>query len=53
MKLVLPGSLHMKHKARALGTLFVYTEFAKKKAFGQLALAVARPVRGRHGRQKC
>ena len=36
----------------ALRTLFVYTELAKKKIFGQLRLAVAPPARRCHGRQK-
>ena len=37
---------------RTLRTLFVYTEFTKKKVFGQLTLAVASPACHRHGRQK-
>ena len=32
--------------------MFVYTEFTKKKSFGQLTLAVASLVRRHHGRQK-
>ena len=32
--------------------LFVYTEFTKKKVFGQLTLAVAPLARRRYGRQK-
>ena len=35
-----------------LRTLFVYTEFTKKKVFGQLTLAGASPARFRHGRHK-
>ena len=37
---------------RALRTLFVYTEFTRKKVFEQLMLAVATPACCRHGRQK-
>ena len=37
----------MKHEA--LRTLFVYTEFAKKRVFEQLTLAVACSARSRHG----
>ena len=37
---------------RALRTFFVYTEFTKKNVFEKLTVAVASPVRCRHGRQK-